>query len=138
MTKSKKRYHFNEFMLMIHSKSHAIKNLKEKSNLSPIAQIAESIVKSSHLICLDELQVVDIADAMILRSLFTHFAALGAIFVITANKAPDSLYVGGIQRKEFMPAIDILKQRCKVHALGAKGSLDYRKVERESAGVYFE
>jgi predicted ATPase len=63
------------------------------------------------------LQVTDVADAMILRVLFSTMFQMGAVLVATSNRKPDDLYLGGINRTVFLPFIDVLKTQCTVHQM---------------------
>ncbi|KAF5956328.1 hypothetical protein HYC85_003553, partial [Camellia sinensis] len=126
----KKRIHFHDFMLDVHSRLQ-----KHKGVLDPLEVVAGEISDESILLCLDEFMVTDVADALILNRLFGHLFSNGLILVATSNRAPDNLYEGGLQRDLFLPFISTLKERCVVHEIGS--STDYRKMTLAEQGFYF-
>ena len=118
----KRRVHFHAFMQEIHDKLH---QLKLKKTRDPISVIASEIARDSWFLCLDELQVTDISDAMLLRQLFTELFTRNCVIVTTSNRSPDGLYLNGIQRSSFLPTIALIKERLKVHSLDS--GTDYRR-----------
>jgi len=131
-TDLKKRVHFNSFMLDVHSRIHRVKQeataqLEAGTKLKkfdPIAPVALEISRNFVLLCLDEFQVTDIADAMILKRLFQELFKHGVVLVATSNRKPNDLYVGGIARSNFVPFIPVLEKYCTVIDLDS--DLDHR------------
>ena len=117
----KRRVHFHEFMLEIHAAFHAA---REAFADDPIPHVAAREAGRARLLCFDEMQVKDIADAAIVSRLFTALFAAGTTVVTTSNRQPDDLYRDGLNRQLFLPFIDLIKDRCRVVALD--GPVDYR------------
>ncbi|SPO19694.1 related to AFG1 - ATPase family gene [Ustilago trichophora] len=100
-----------------------------------IEAVAREMARNHSVLCFDEFQVTDIADAMILRGLLERMLAYGVVMVMTSNRHPDELYKNGIQRQSFLPCIDLLKSQFSVTDLNS--GTDYRKVPRALSKVYF-
>jgi cell division protein ZapE len=118
--KRKRRIHFHNFMAEVH---HEMKKLAHKND--PLIALADNIAKSTRLLCLDEFHVDDIADAMILGRLVSAILERGVLLMTTSNYAPDGLYPNGLQRQNFLPAIEVLKRHLNV--LNVDGGNDHRK-----------
>jgi cell division protein ZapE len=101
----------------------------------PIPPVADVIAAEAQLLCFDELQVTDIADAMILGRLFEAVFARGVTLVCTSNRPPDDLYKDGINRQLFVPFIDMLKARMEI--VPVKGPHDYRLDRLRAARTWF-
>ena len=126
----KKRLHFHQFMQQAHRRIHAWKLRAADApapadDHDPIPPLADSIVAEAALLCFDEFQVHDIADAMILGRLFEALFARGVVVVATSNTAPDDLFRGKPGRDAFLPFIALIKKRLEVLVL--ESARDYRR-----------
>lgn len=133
-----RRVHFHEFMADVHERIHAWRERARRGEVSgadPIAPVAAAIAGETRLLCFDEFQVRDIADAMILGRLFTGLFRHGVTVVATSNDAPENLYAGGLNRALFLPFIDLLRARLDVMHLDAR--TDYRLETLNGERVYF-
>ena len=134
----KRRVHFHAFMLETHERIFQWRQ-REKAGVvkggDPIPPVAEEIAQEAALLCFDEFQVQDIADASILGRLFTQLFDLGVVVVATSNIAPDDLYAGGLNRQRFLPFIDLVKERMDVVYLDS--DTDYRLDRMMGLPVYY-
>lgn len=114
-----RRQHFHHFMRDVHAR---LAKLRRRPN--PLTAVADQIANESRVICFDELQVTDIADAMILGRLFEALFERRVVLAVTSNRAPEALYANGINRELFLPFIAVLRDRCQVVEL--TGERDWR------------
>lgn len=129
----KRRMHFHAFMQEVHL---LMKVQRESSgrDSDPIPPVAKQMANEATLLCFDEMQVHDITDAMILRRLFCNLFEEGVVVVATSNRPPRDLYKDGLQRKQFMPFIELLEE--KVDLLQLDGGVDYRLEAMRKLEVY--
>lgn len=125
----KMRRHFHRFIHKVH---YELKQREGREN--PLEEVADRIADKTRIICFDEFDVSDIADAMIIGNLFDALFKRGIVLVATSNMPPDQLYSNGLQRERFIPAIRLLENNTKV--LHLDGDLDYRFRILEKAEIY--
>lgn len=131
----KERVHFHALMRDIHAEIHRRRQMPMyEDEGDPIPGIADGIADSAALLCLDEMEVRDIADAMIVGRLFQKLFERGVVVVTTSNRHPDDLYKHGLQRERFVPFIQIIKQKLEVFALDS--AQDYRLGRLAGQTVY--
>jgi cell division protein ZapE len=127
----KRRVHFHEFMIETH---HRLRDARQSEEGDPIEPVAEAIASEAQLLCFDEMQVTNPADAMILSRLFGKLLEQGVKVVTTSNRPPYDLYKGGLNRELFLPFIDLIEQRMLV--VEVNGPTDYRLDRLEGVEVW--
>lgn len=145
----KRRVHFHAFMQEIHSRLKELRQAdqrgKSKSKAGGgrrrpaagddiVSEMAKQIAKDAWLLCFDEFQVLDIADAMILGRLFEGFFEAGVVVVATSNRPPRDLYKDGLQREQFLPFIDLIER--KLDLLHLDSGVDYRLESMRTMKVF--
>jgi cell division protein ZapE len=124
-----RRVHFHRFMQDLHGE---LRRMAGQSD--PLEHIGADLAAQARVLCLDEMQVNDIADAMLMAGLLDTLFRHGVTLVTTSNVPPDGLYRGGLQRQRFLPAIALLERHCQV--LELDGPVDYRLRQLAQASVY--
>ncbi len=119
----KQRIHFHQFMQDVHARVFTAR--QANGGADPIPALADQIAGGAALLCFDEFQVIDIADAMILGRLFGALFERAVVVVATSNTAPDDLFKGKPGRDAFLPFIALLKRHLDVLMLD--GARDFRR-----------
>ena len=128
----KRRVHFHAFMLDVHDR---IEHERRARTREPVPRVAADLAAEATLLCFDEFQVNDIADAMILERLFRALFEAGTVVVATSNRHPVRLYENGLQRDRFLPFIELLQERLDVVELDS--GRDYRLARMIGKPTYF-
>ncbi|MCV6594610.1 MAG: cell division protein ZapE [Silicimonas sp.] len=127
-----RRVHFHAFMQEVQARLHEARKTEVEDALVPVAR---DMGAGLRLLCLDEMQITDIADAMIVGRLFEQMMAAGIAVVTTSNRVPDDLYKDGLNRDLFLPFIALLKDQLEVVELASPR--DYRQDRLAGEQVYF-
>jgi len=131
-TRDKRRVHFHAFMQEVQAALHEARKTGVDDAIKPVA---EGIARNLKLLCFDEMQITDIADAMIVGRLFERLFEAGVMIVTTSNRAPRDLYKDGLNRALFLPFIKLLEDRLEVDELDAM--VDYRQDRLAGEPVWF-
>lgn len=128
----KQRSHFHAFMQWVHG---AMGEARKTGVDDAIAPVAAELAGRVRFLAFDEMQISDIADAMIVGRLFERLFAAGVTVVTTSNRPPEDLYKEGLNRQLFLPFIALLRERCEVIELAS--ATDYRQGKLTGAPAYF-
>ena len=127
------RFHFHDFMRAVHAIVH---KQRAQGKSDPTGQVMAQITKGADVVCFDEMEVRDIADAMIIARVMDGYMRRGGVLVVTSNRHPDDLYLDGLQRERFLPFIEALKTYNDV--IEISGNTDWRqRLLAEIPGWYF-
>lgn len=121
--KTIRRQHYHHFMIWLHQQLRAVKKVQ-----NPIDIVIKKLSAKISVLCLDEFLVHDITDAMLLAKILLALEKYNISLVTTSNVTPIDLYKGGLQRNNFLPAIDWIKNNMQI--LQLDGAYDYRKAQQ--------
>ena len=134
-----RRQHWHELMIDVHARLHALQQARPRrvvlteqgqrvfkyddadddvDHAAPLDAVVRAIAAETQLLCLDEVQVTDVADALVLRQLFEQLFAAGVRCVFTSNRAPEAPYDRGLNRRYFLPFVELIRARCAVVRVG--------------------
>lgn len=120
------KIHFHEMMISIHKQLDEMRCRYKYSHRSPdyINELAKELASKYKVLCLDELQINNIADAMVVGRLFKALFEQEVFVFFTSNRPPDELFKDGLQREHFLPFIDLINNKLDVFQLN--NFCDYR------------
>ena len=121
-----RRQHFHSFMKWLHQQLRQIKNQQ-----SPLDTVIKDLSEEIDVLCLDEFLVHDITDAMLLAGILFAMQKYNISIITTSNVNPKDLYLGGLQREKFLPAISWMQQNMTIIQLD--GEHDYRTADTTSS-----
>lgn len=124
-------YHYQEFSKFIHEKMHIFYKTHPEN---PVKKLAQIISNDCMFLCVDEVEIRDIADAMIIKNLIQELNKLQVFIIFTSNIEPENLYKDGIQRDSFIPFIKYLKNNFAIFSLNS--GVDYRLLQIENSKIF--
>ncbi|SNR40417.1 cell division protein ZapE [Paracoccus sediminis] len=127
-----RRVHFHEFMQEIQA---GLNRARQRGDQDTVRPVALEVAAQVRLLCFDEMQITDIADAMIVGRLFQVLLEQGVVIVTTSNRVPEDLYKHGLNRQLFLPFIDLIRQRMEVVCLDSQ--TDHRQGRTAGGQVWF-
>lgn len=127
-----RRLHFHAFMQEVQT---ALHEARKSSEQDALISVSKNLAQGLRVLALDEMQIKDIADAMIVGRLFQLMHEQGVVTVTTSNRIPDDLYENGLNRQLFLPFIEFLKSNLVVYNLD--GGIDFRQNRISGNRVYF-
>lgn len=116
----KLRMHFHEFLEKIATALRGYQGCK-----NPMHRIVNDLAKKYQVICLDEMMVQDVVQAMLLLELIPPLMSKQVMLVFTSNIEPQQLYLNGLQRERFLVVINHILTYSTV--IGLSSNKDYRQ-----------
>ena len=137
---ARKQYiHFHHLMEEVHlgmHRWHRKQQYAKRGEQDGLQFVAAAIAKRLDVLCVDELQVTEIGEAMIVSRLFGLLIESGVVLNISSNRMPAQLYKDGVDKQYFTEFLSLLEAHMQVMSLAAKH--DYRRHMQQSADqVYF-
>ncbi len=125
-----KKIHFNNLMIQIHK---IVKDSNNKDNA--IEQYVKDISRNFKLLFIDEMHIFNIVDALIIKKLFFLLRKYKVFLLISSNFQPDDLYKDGLQRNDFLPFIELIKNNFEI--INININTDYRRQTLNQSKTYF-
>lgn len=122
----KERVHFNRFMLDLHRELQ-----KHAHHADPLQLIAQEKARKIRLLCVDELHLTEITNAVLLYPMLENLIRAGVVLIATSNRHPDELYQGSFHADRFLEPTRYLLERLYIVHLDY--GLDYRVRRTENA-----
>lgn len=139
---SKKRIHYNNFMLSLYGSIHRLTQERQGRLKSAEAflgkdsdvlltdyillELAQDMIDNHTVLLLDEFMLPDMAAAKIVKTLFIYYFKFGGVLVATSNRLPRDLYATNFSKTQFESFLTILQARCVTHNMNS--DTDYREV----------
>ncbi len=123
-----KKIHFNHLMTQVHDSINLDKNKK-------LDLFVEEICKDIKILFIDELHIFNIVDALLVKKIFNLLEENNVFVMVSSNFHPDDLYKHGLQRGDFLPFINHLKDN--YDSIKVDIDIDYRRLALNQSKTYF-
>ncbi|CDR88669.1 related to ATPase family protein [Sporisorium scitamineum] len=90
----------------------------------PLHAAAHLFLNHGHILLSDEIQLVDVASAGLLRRTLEAYWRLGGVVIGTSNRIPKDLYASNVQRGQLTQFLEILQEQCPNHEMRSR---DFRR-----------
>ena len=129
-TKVGTKIHFNNLMIQIHK---AVKDSSTKDDA--IEDYIKDLGQKFKLLFIDEMHIFNIVDALIIKKIFFFLSKYKIFLIISSNFHPEDLYKDGLQRNDFMPFIELVKNNYNI--INININKDYRRETLNQSKTYF-
>lgn len=137
-----RRVHHHALLMEVHERMHAWLQ-GPASSAGAVAAVASDVAAGRgidgsgsgspvRLLCCDELQVYDAADAALLGQVFTALVERGVCIVVTSNRAPTDLFANGLNTDLVKPLVRAVQATCAVVDMDSEHSADSAASLRDS------
>lgn len=127
---ARKRYHFHEIMGQLLDELHEAQGQKQA-----VQRVAKALAAPGSLVCLDELNLLDLIGARLLLALFNAWWRQGTVLCISSNMTTSAVFAGvALADDERNQAISALAQHCRQRELDY--GQDYRANKLGAADLY--
>jgi cell division protein ZapE len=133
--KAKRWAHIHEFVADLHSRIHGSQHQSAVGASDAIAVAVRSLARDTMLLSLDEIALLDVADAALLGRVLAGLISAGVFIAMTSNAAPDRLYEEQANRAPFRPFVELLQHR--VYTIRVESRADFRYEKPKASNVWF-
>ena len=99
---------------------------------NPLEKVAEKTGEATVICLMNSLSVISLM--LCCWEIYCEGSSIEVLFGCYLKYSPDRLYLNGLQRQQFLPAIALLKKHCMV--INVDGGVDHRLRKLEKTALY--